>query len=123
VVYQLFFWVKLPPLTATVWFNSSQFYSFYQKVDIDWELWGDDSYRETQSETFRESQSGGTDINFDFALPDPDQDKKLKDRIRDWAQRTLEDMVQKGMIESIAPVSDDKRKVPDGIEHLTRDIS
>lgn len=123
VVYQIYFWVKLPPLEATVWFNSSQFYSFYQKVDIDWNLWGDDSYREKQSEIFRESQSGGTDIRFDFVLPDPDQDKKLKDRIRDWAQRTLEDMVQKGMIESIAPVTDDKRKVPDGIEHLTRDIT
>jgi hypothetical protein len=123
VVYQVYFWVKLPPLQATVWFNSSQFYSFYQKVDIDWDLWGDDSYREKQSEVFSESQSGGTQVDFDFVLPDPDQDKKLKDRIRDWAQRTLEDMVQKGMIESIAPVTDDKRKVPDGIEHLTRDIS
>jgi hypothetical protein len=122
VVYDLNFWVKLPPLTATVWFNASQFYSFYQTIDTDWSLWGEDSYRETIREKFLESRSGGTEINFDFTLPDAEQDKKLKDKIRDWAQRTLEDMVEKSMIESIAPVPEDKRKAPDGIEDVTRDI-
>lgn len=123
VVYKLHFWVKLPPLTATVWFNASKFYSFYQEVDTDWNVWGEDSYHETMREKFIESGSGGSEINFDFTLPDPEQDKKLKDKIRDWADRTLEDMVEKAMIESIAPVSEDKRKVPDGIEDVTRDIS
>jgi hypothetical protein len=45
-------------------------------------------------------------------LPDAEQDKKLKDKIRDWAESTLESMVEKGMIESIAPVPEDKRKAP-----------
>jgi hypothetical protein len=123
VVYDLSFWVKLPPLTADVWFNASQFYSFYQSIDTDWSLWGEDDYRETIREQFLESQSGGTVVNFDFTLPDPEQDKKLKDKIRDWAQRTLEDMVEKAMIESIAPVPEDKRNIPDGIEDVTRDIT
>jgi hypothetical protein len=122
VVYDLYFWVKLPPLTATVWFNSTQFYSFYQSIDTDWHLWREDSYRETIREKFKESQSGGTEINFDFTLPDAEQDKKLKDKIRDWAESTLESMVEKGMIESIAPVPEDKRKAPEGIEDVTRDI-
>ncbi len=122
VVYDLNFWVKLPPLTAEVWFNASKFYSFYQTIDTDWSVWGEDSYRETVREKFLESQSGGTNINFDFTLPDAEQDRKLKDKIRDWAQRTLEDMVEKAMIESIAPVPEDKRKAPDGIEDVTRDI-
>jgi hypothetical protein len=122
VVYDLYFWVKLPPLKAEVWFNATQFYSFYQSVDTDWHLWSEDSYRETMREKFIESQSGGTKIDFDFTLPDAEQDKKLKDKIRDWAETTLEKMVEKGMIESIAPVPEDKRKVPEGIEDVTRDI-
>ena len=81
VVYDLSFWVKLPPLTAEVWFNASQFYSFYQSIDTNWSLWGEDDYRETIREQFLESQSGGTVVNFDFTLPDADQDKKLKDKI------------------------------------------
>src|SRR5215207_640240 len=76
VVYDLSFWVKLPPLTAEVWFNASQFYSFYQSIDTEWEQWGEDTYRETLSEQFRESQSGGTVVDFDFTLPDAEQDKK-----------------------------------------------
>ncbi len=122
VVYDLYFWVKLPPIKAHVWFNSTQFYSFYQSVDTNWSLWGEDSYRETIREKFKESQSGGATVDFDFTLPDPDQDKKLKDKIRNWADTTLEKMVEKGMIESITPVPEDKRKVPDGIEDVTRDI-
>jgi hypothetical protein len=122
IVYDLHFWVKLPPLTARVWFNATQFYSFYQSIDTDWHLWSEDSYRETIREKFLESQSGGTEINFDFTLPDAEEDKKLKDKIRDWAQSTLESMVEKGMIESIQPFPEDKRKVPDGIEDVTRDI-
>ena len=123
VVYDLYFWVKLPPLRAEVWFNATQFYSFYQSIDTDWNLWSEDSYRETIREQFKESQSGGTQIDFDFTLPDAEQDKKLKDKIRDWADSTLESMVEKAMIESITPVPEDKRKVPDGIEDVTRDIS
>ena len=73
VVYDLSFWVKLPPLTAEVWFNASQFYSFYQSIDTDWSVWGEDDYRETVREKFLESQSGGTVVNFDFTLPDPEQ--------------------------------------------------
>lgn len=123
VVYDLFFWVKMPPMTARVWFNAQKFYSFYQKVDIDWNFWGDDSYNEKMHELFYENETAGTDINLNFVLPDPDQDKKLKDKIRDWAQRSLDDMVNAKMKEAITGVPEDKRKVPDGIEHLTRNIT
>jgi|SoiMethySBSTD1v2_1073268.scaffolds.fasta_scaffold136324_1 hypothetical protein len=123
VVYDLFFWVKMPPMTARVWFNAQKFYSFYQKVDIDWNLWGDDSYNEKMHETFYENEAAGSEVNLNFVLPDPDQDKKLKDKIRDWAQRSLDDMVNAKMKEAITGVPEDKRKVPDGIEHLERNIT
>ena len=41
VVYDLYFWVKLPPLRAEVWFDATQFYSFYQSIDTDWNLWSE----------------------------------------------------------------------------------
>jgi hypothetical protein len=123
VVYELHFWSKLPPLTARVWFNANKFYSFYQNVDIEWKFWGEDSYRETLREQFSESESAGTEVNTEFVLPDPEADKKLKDKIKDWAQRTLEDLVEQKMKEAIPGVPEDKRKIPEGIENLTRDLS
>ena len=117
VVYDLYFWAKLPMLTVTGSFNSSKFYSFYQEIDTDWNLWSEDSYRETIRESLIENESMQLTID-----PGGVTDEKLLNQIRDWAQRSLEDTAERKMIDSIAPVSEDDRKRPDGIEDVTRDI-
>lgn len=117
VVYDLYFWAKLPMLTVTGSFNSSKFYSFYQEIDTDWNVWSEDSYRETIREKLIENESMKLTID-----PGGVTDEKLLSQIRDWAQRTLEDTAERKMIDSIAPVSEDDRKIPDGIEDVTRDI-
>ena len=122
VVYDLYFWTRLPPIKGTVSFFASKFYSFYQTIDVEWRFWKEDDYKETIRERFIESESGRVDLEFNFALPDPEKDEKLKSNIRDWAWRTLEDLVETKMIEAIAPVSEDDRKRPEGIENVTRDI-
>lgn len=115
LVYDLYFWTKLPPLSAHVWFNSDKFYSYIQSTDTEVSWWSEDHYREDLREFLRESESGGSEITMEFALPDPEQDRKIKDRLRDWAQRTLEDTLTRAQQQALAPLSEDQRKVPEKV--------
>ncbi|HTE24171.1 hypothetical protein [Flavitalea sp.] len=118
IVYDLFTFVKLPPIKVVGHFSSEKFYSFSQTIDTEWNVWAEDSYQETIREQFRDSSS--YTLDFDWGAM---TDQKTKDQIRDWATRTMEDNIEKKMIEAIAPVSADDRKKPDGIEDVTRNIS
>lgn len=118
IVYDLWFWARLPAVMIDAYFTATKFYSFYQTIDTEWHLWSEDEYRETvreqmiQSESMRiEAQWGGV------------TDAKIQGQLRDWATKALEDAVERNMIDAIAPVPDDKRKAPDGIEDVTRDIT
>ena len=99
-------------------FNASAFYSFYQTIDTDWNLWSEDSYHETVREQLVQSESMYFDANWGGVT-----DEKIRGPIRDWALRTVEDSIERRMIKAAAPVPDDQRKLPDGIEDVTRDIS
>jgi hypothetical protein len=118
VVYDLWFWAKLPPVRIDAWFNASKFYSFVQTIDVEWHLWAEDDYRETVREQMIQSESTG--VNFEWGGL---TDEKIRGQLRDWAFRALEDAVERNMIESITPVPEDQRKLPDGIENVTRDIT
>lgn len=118
VRYDLWFWARLPAIKVDSHFNASKFYSFYQTIDTDWNLWAEDDYRETIREQMIQSESMRIDIEWG-GVTDP----KVQAPIRDWATRALEEAVERNMIEAIAPVSEDQRKAPDGIEDVTRDIT
>lgn len=115
LVYDLYFWTKLPPLTAHVWFNSEKFYSYVQETDTEVSWWSEDYYREDLREFLKESEAGGSEITMEFTLPDKDQDDKLKNRLRDWAQRTLEDTFTRAQQQALAPLTEDQRKVPEKV--------
>lgn len=115
LVYDLYFWTKLPPLSAHVWFNSDKFYSYIQTTDTEVSWWSEDHYREDLREFLRESESGGSEITMEFALPDAEQDRKIKDRLRDWAQRTLEDTLTRAQQQALAPLTEEQRKVPEKV--------
>ena len=118
VIYDLYTAVRLPPVTAIVWFHASKFYSFYQKVDIDWSFWGDDDYKETLHENLIQSESAGVNID-----PGAVTDQKVLNAVRDWAWGALEDAVTRMMVGDVPPVSEKGREVPGGIEHLKRWIT
>lgn len=118
ITYELWFWARLPPVNINAYFNATKFYSFYQTIDTDWNLWSEDSYRETVREQMIQSESMSINIDSGGVT-----DEKVIGALRDWATRTLEKAVERNMIEAIAPVPDDQRKLPDGIEDVTRDIS
>ena len=118
IIYDLWFWTKLPAVRIDARFNARKFYEFYQTIDTEWHLWAEDEYRETIREQMISSES--MSINFDWGGL---TDEKIRTQLRDWAFRTLEDATERNMIEAIAPVPDDQRKKPDGIEDVTRDIT
>lgn len=118
VVYELWFWAKLPPAKVNAYWNATKFYSFYQTIDTDWNLWAEDSYRETVRETMIQSESMSVTVDAGGIT-----DAKVVGELRDWATRSLEKAVERNMIEAIAPMTEDQRKAPDGIEDVTRDIT
>lgn len=123
VVYELFFWAKMPPITGRIWFDSRKFYSFYQHQDVDWEwwFWHDDSKVTTTAEMLTQSESGGVYFDFAFALPDPKLDKELKDTIRNWGWKLFQDTLQKKMAE-IQPVPADKQEPEGGWSSYTKNV-
>lgn len=116
IAYDLFAPVKLPAMKVTVWFRASKFMEFHQRVDVDWRMYGDDSYRESIRERFVQSEAGGVDID-----PGGITDAKIVNAARDWGFQQLDDAVKRMLLGDIEPVSEDARKVPKGIENLTRD--
>jgi hypothetical protein len=125
VEYELTTSAALPPLTAHAWFHGSEFYSYFQQVDIDESMWSDDSYRETIREAAYSSESTGVTVEMQFVLPEgPDATTKLKDSIRASMRAQLEDAVTRKALKPIDPVAADKRDLPDGdFEHVIRDYS
>lgn len=118
VFYDLWFWAKIPPIRIDGYFHAEKFYSFYQTIDTEWHLWSEDEYRETIREQMISSESMSIDFEWGGVT-----DEKIRGPIRDWATRSLEDAVERNMIEAVTPVPDDQRDKPDGIEDVTRDIT
>jgi hypothetical protein len=116
-IYDIWTPVKLPPVTVHVWFNAQKWMEFHQEVDIDWNFWGEDSYRETIREKFVSHEAGGVEID-----PGTVTDQKILNAVRDWGFRTLEDAVKRMALGDIEAVSKDDRKVPEDIENVLRDV-
>lgn len=124
IIYEMTTAASLPPITATISFNATKFYSFYQQIDVDWNLWSDDSYRETKVELVISSEAMNVEIDTKSLSYLGSQDKidKVAQQLRDWAYRTLEDAVARNMIKEITPASAEDRKLPGDIEHVTRNM-
>lgn len=120
VCYDLTCAVKLPNVKIDGYFHASQFYSFYQEIDTEWNLWSEDSYRETIREKLIQSEAMSLVVDGGpFGASNPD----LMAELRNWAQGSLEDAIERNMISAATPVSEEDRDLPDGIEDVTRDIS
>ena len=124
VIYDLYFVVKVPPIGGHVWFRAEKFYSFWQQIDKTDDHWWNGNSGEmgdTRREQFRSSDSGGVDFEFDWVLPDADQDSKIKNKIRDWGWSTLDDAVKRLTLSD--PTANTDTGLPDGVHHVTRDFS
>ena len=123
VVYGLTTLARLPDVKVHIWFRSEKFMDFQQTVDIDWSMWGDDSYHETIQEKFVNTDSGDVHLEPGSLDRNKPSDAKILDQLRNWGFATLEDAVKRMVLGDIPAVGEDRRKVPDGIEHVYRHIS
>jgi hypothetical protein len=124
VSYDLWTPVKLPPLTATVWFYAEKFMEFYQELHVEERFWFwfsvEDEQRETMRERFSQSESGGVSID-----PGTVTDQKVLSAVRDWAWNTLEDGVARRVLGDIPEMDKDaarKLYTEEDIENITRDV-
>lgn len=117
VAYSLTFLAKLPPLEVTAGFQSSQFYSFFQTIDLKARFWARNDYREELRESLIQAEAMHVDID-----PGGFTDRQVIEEVRDWAFSTLESRVEKMMVEELTPVPDDQRDRPSGVRHLIRDV-
>ena len=117
VAYELYTFARLPPIKVTGFWSQHKFYQFYQKIDVDWSFWGDDNYQETMTETFHNDEF--YQLDFDWGAV---TDEKVKSQIRQATQRSFDDSIARNLMKDVAPVSDENRKLPDGIEHVTRNM-
>jgi hypothetical protein len=88
VAYDLFVPVKLPPITARVWFRAEKVMEFHQSINADERFWGADTYKEKIEESFTQSEAGGVSID-----PGAVTDQKIIGAVRDWAWNSLEQAV------------------------------
>jgi hypothetical protein len=117
VVYDLYAPVKLPKMWVRVWFQAKKAMSFFQKVDISRGWCKSAEQRETIRQQFMTSECGGVEVD-----PGATTDPKVVNALRDWGFQTMEDSIKRNLLGDIPDVSSDDRKLPDGIEHLTRDL-
>lgn len=117
VSYSLVILAGLPPINVHCHWDAKKFYSFYQNITVDENWCADDSYTETINETFHNSEY--YHINFDWGGL---TDAKMQSEIRASVQRTFDDAIARNIIKDATPVSDENRKVPDGMENVTRNM-
>ena len=86
VAYDLWTPVKLPPVTAHVWFDLRKTVDFHQTIDVEERICAEDDYTETITQLITSSDSGGI-----FIDPGTVTDQKVLDSVRDWAQKSMAD--------------------------------
>ncbi len=108
VSYDLHFPATFPPITGTIWFDASKFYSFYQSVDKSGGSWdsGNDTERDTQQTEFISSNSGN--VTFDFSNLgnlDADTAKKVHDAIENWGWGQIDAATKAITLPDITPAT------------------
>ncbi|HSX68689.1 hypothetical protein [Nocardioides sp.] len=86
VAYDIWTPVKLPPVTAHVWFTASKFSTFHQHIDVEENFCSEDDYTETITDLVMQSDSGGVTID-----PGTVTDQKIIGAVTDWAWSALAD--------------------------------
>jgi len=118
IEYELTTYAKLPLIEGEGRFHASSFYSFYQEVDSNWKVWSEDE----RTEKIREWSSENEIIEVHTKFPGGTPDEVIM-QIDSFVRDTTAAAAERKMIDAIAPVPDDKRELPDGIEDMTVDIT
>lgn len=121
VYYDIVLPVRLPPLTVTVWLDSSKVMSYYQSADTDdgWQFlwWGRDSSRnESSSQHWSQYDFAGVTVD-----PGTVTDQKVIQAATDWGFQML-DEAAKNVVKDLPGLKDGDTKIPD-YDHFRRAIT
>ncbi|MFT3886764.1 MAG: hypothetical protein QM713_01180 [Arachnia sp.] len=86
VVYDLWTPVKMPPVTARVWFDLQKTMQYHQKIDVEERICAEDDFTESITQLITQSQSGEVIIT-----PGAGTDQKAIDAVTAWANKTMAD--------------------------------
>ncbi|MEM7132927.1 MAG: hypothetical protein AAF702_41875 [Chloroflexota bacterium] len=90
VYYDLWFSAMLPPASVAVTFKSEQIREFSRTQERN--VWGSVTKEKIKDE-WRQTQKGNIDVRFAPTWDDPDQEAEMKEQLREWGQRTMDEMV------------------------------
>jgi hypothetical protein len=121
ITYTLHFAATFPPVTCTVWFNATKFYSFYQTMDKSGGSWdsSDNTETDTQREAFISSSSGNVDFEEGSLglIQDADLRKKIQDDISNWGFGQIDQAAKALILPDIKPADPSDGK---GMEHYKK---
>lgn len=86
VVYDLWTPVKMPPVSARVWFDLRKTMDFHQHINVEERICREDDYTESITQLISSSQSGGIKID-----PGAVTDQKVIEGVTTWANKTMAD--------------------------------
>lgn len=126
VVYKLNHYIRLPEMKAWGRWNASEFYSFFQDIDTEDNLWSEDSYTEVVSSS--RYKNDVTETHFEFVQApnlSPEENTKLEAEIRAIITKQLEAAVQRNLLKEIAEVDPNTKELREGqdIEDIRRSIN
>jgi hypothetical protein len=118
VNYKLDTYFSLPPATAECHWDAKKFNSFFQTITTD-EAWygGDEGRNESIIEMCHNSEAYTYEWNLDSI-----ENLDVRNEVRESIQRTFDDAVARNLLKASNPVADENRKLPDGLEHITRSM-
>jgi hypothetical protein len=121
VSYDLHFPATFPPITGTIVFNASKFYSFYQSIQKSDDNWVGNPQNETEDTQQQFINSSSGNVSFDFSSLgnlDADTQKKVHDAIENWGWGQVQEAAKAiAALPDIKPTDDTG---DDGMNSITK---
>jgi hypothetical protein len=120
VVYDIWTPVRLPPVEVTVWFQATKFMQFHQEIDVEENFCAEDDYTEKITELVTHTDYGGTEFKWGNVT-----DEKIRQPIRDWANKTLADATARMILGDVPmqnPEQMRKLYTEQDFENITQDV-
>jgi hypothetical protein len=121
VTYDLHFPATFPPITGSIWFNASKFYSFSQSIDKSGGSWdsSNDTEHDKMQQDFINSNCGN--VNFDYSslgyITDEATRTKVHDAISNWGWGQIDAATKAIALPDIKPTDDTGDH---GMDHITK---
>jgi hypothetical protein len=111
VLYDLYHWASMPPAEVKVTFHAERFEDYLRVTDVEDSWWFEDHYNDTIEHELNTRQIGKIEVNV-APTPDAESDKKLKDMLRDWGFRMLNEAVAQQAANMLGLIPEEQKDAP-----------